>query len=190
MHYFDDNEVRAILDAAYQHDRHVHLAFLVALCHGLRVSELIALQTDDLVGAYLRILAKKDGTKALQPLHASENPVFDERTLAAHAHGTQMQGETRLFPWTRQHLDTVLKHLGSLAGVHPDKLHMHTWRHTAAMLVFRETVSLGSVKNMLRHKSWGAALVYLNEMDNTKGIAGRDHALTLIAGSIAGKADA
>jgi integrase len=181
-HYFDDNELRSILQVAYENDRHVHLALLTALCHGLRVSELLALTPDDLVGGYLRIVAAKDGVVALQPLHKSDNPLFDEaRILPAHAHGIRLTDGSRLFPWTRQWLDQVLKAYGALANVHPDKLHMHSLRHSCAMLVFRTTISLGSVKNMLRHKSWAAPLVYLNEMDNSKGIAGRDAALAAIA---------
>ena len=181
-HYFDDGELKSLLTVAYDHNRLHHLALLVALCHGLRVSELLGLTTDDLVGGYLRIVAKKDGVVALQPLHKSDNPIFDEaRVLPGHAHGVRMSGETRLFPWTRQHLDTTIKKYGGLAGVHPDKCHAHSLRHSTAMLVFRETISLGSVKNMLRHKSWDSSLVYLNEIDNTKGIAGRDAALATIA---------
>src|SRR5712692_4477462 len=112
-HYFDDAEIKSILTTAHESDRHVHLAMLVALCHGLRVAELLALTTDDLVGGYLRIVAKKDGLVALQSLHRSDNPIFDEaRVLPAHAHGIRISGKSLLFDLSRQRLDTLIKTYG------------------------------------------------------------------------------
>ncbi len=49
-------------------------------------------------------------------------------------------------------------------------------------MVFERTVSLGSVKQTLRHRSWSSSLVYLNESDSQRGfkaIGDAIHALSM-----------
>ena len=72
---------------------------------------------DDLAGAYLRIQGLKDGEEALQPLHRSADPIFDEATiLPVHAHFIRQQGKTRLFDLSRQRCDQIIRYYGGLAG--------------------------------------------------------------------------
>lgn len=74
-----------------------------------------------------------------------------------------------------------MKAASELAGIPRAKAHWHSLRHSTAMMVFRETVSLGAVKQALRHASWSSSLVYLNESDSQKAFAAVSDALSAMA---------
>jgi site-specific recombinase XerD len=94
--------------------------------------------------------------------------VYSEGSLAIHAHGVAVAGGQRLFDLSRQQWHRRLGKACEAVGIPQAKRHWHSLRHSTAMSVFRRTVSLGAVKQALRHKSWSAALVYLNESDSGK----------------------
>jgi integrase len=183
MEYLNDEELTSLLAVTYGRDRLLHMALLVSVCHALRVTEMRTLTVDDVDGAYLSIsaLKKKETVTRLEPLHTSPNPLFDESVVAVHAHGLRVKGETLLFGGSRQSWDRKMKAACELAGIPRAKAHWHSLRHSTAMMVFRETVSLGAVKQALRHASWSSSLVYLNESDSQKAFAAVGDALAAMA---------
>jgi hypothetical protein len=128
------------------------------------------LMPSDVDGKYLRCKGLKAGEFRLEPLQRHDNPAYDESLLAVHAHGQTVRGNSLLFGMSRQHWDRKMKLMCKTVGIPRTKAHWHALRHATAMIVFKGTLSLGSVRQALRHRSWSACLVYLNESD-----AGRAH---------------
>ena len=171
MHYLTNSELLSLLQIAYREDRLFHLAVLVSVGHGLRVSEMRTLTVEDVDGHYLRVQGLKRGEKRLEPLYTSGNPLFDEGALGTHAHGIRVLGNSLLFGLSRQAWDKKMRQFCQLAGVPSIKSHWHVLRHTCGHLVFSRTVSLGCVQQALRHRSPSSCLAYLQEFD-----AGRAYA--------------
>lgn len=169
MEYLDAEEFRSLLQVTFDRDRTFHLFILISFGHALRCSEALGLTVDSIDGNLLIVSALKNGVCRSEPLLASENPLIDERLLAVHANGVRMLGQKRLFPWSRATADRRMKELCLLAGIPKAKAHLHALRHGAAMMVFQRTLSLGCIKQLLRHRSWGASLIYLSELDSKKG---------------------
>jgi integrase len=169
MEYMNETELQALLDWTYSEDRLLHLAVVVTTTHGLRISELLSLTPASVDGAYLWVEAEKGGTKRLEPIHQDGDPRYNERDLPVHAHSVASQGETYLFALCRQQWNRRLAKACRAIGIPSVKAHWHALRHANAMATFKRTVNLGSVRQNLRHKSWSAALVYLNENDASVG---------------------
>src|SRR5437016_5156264 len=127
MHYFTSDELTAILKVAYQRNPLHHLAMLTSVCHGLRVSELLGLEPEDVMPPYLSLGRLKGEKAQLQPLHASDNPLFDEARLRLLAYERERiagrHAPSRIFPVCRQRLDQIIRRTGKLAGVPPVKCH-------------------------------------------------------------------
>jgi integrase len=181
MEYIDRRELKLLLEWCYANDRYLHMACLTAFAHGLRVSELRRLTPADVNGGCLAVVASKDGMKRLEPLALNDNPVFSEGSLAVHAHGVALAGKTHLFELSRQQFDRRLKAACQAVGIARQKAHMHALRHSTAMETFAGTTSLGSVRQALRHRSWSASMVYLNEMDASKGYSAMAASLAAMA---------
>jgi integrase len=183
MEYLTPEELKSLLQTAYEQDRLAHLAILCSLVHALRVSEMRQLTVAAVDGSYLRVTALKDGPERLEPLHLSCDPLYNEGALAVHANGVREQGGKLLFGLSRQAWDAKIKALCKRAGIASGKAHWHSLRHSTAMLVFKNTVSLGAVKQTLRHRSWSSSLVYLNESDSQKGYDAVQQSLKTLATS-------
>jgi site-specific recombinase XerD len=181
MHHFTPRELLDLLTTTHRHSRIHHLLMLVSVAHGLRVSEAIALTVDDVQHGYLRCNRLKGSRQQLQRLHTSANPVLDESALAIHAGMLRNAGQTRLFNLSRQRCDQLIRRYGAEAGIATEKLHWHTFKHTTALLVFGESVSLGQVQQILGHQDVRSTLMYLSEYDAQKAIESRDRALNAVA---------
>ena len=181
MHHFTQQELLELLTVAYRRSRIHHLAMLVSVAHGLRVSETIRLTVDDVQNGYLRCNRLKGSKQQLQKLHLSTNPIFDESPLAMHAHMSKIAGQKRLFKLSRQRCDQLIRKYGAEAGIAAEKCHWHSLKSTTAFLVFGESVSLGQVQQILGHRDVRSTLIYLHEHDADKAIESRDRALHAIA---------
>ena len=182
MHYFTSEEMTRLLTVSYTQDRLFHLAALVSLSHGLRVTEMRSLTCGDVDGEYLNVRPLKDGIPHLEPIQRNDSPIFDEGAISVLVHGLLSQGGnslTPLFGLSRQAWDKKMRKMCAMAGIPDTKSHWHALRHTCGHMVFQNTVSLGCVSQALRHKSLSSALAYLHEHDAgraysavSKGLAG------------------
>ena len=102
---------------------------------------------------------------ALRCANKLGNPLFDETGILALA---QERGAARLFPYHRSHWDRLIKQYGREAGIHPDKCHFHSLKHSIAMILWDSTKSLGQIQNFLGHKAVSSKLCYLREVDASK----------------------
>lgn len=165
MNYLNKSELRRLFKVAYERNRTHHLALVVGLWHGLRVSEILAIKGRDIVDGQLAVRRLKRSKATVQPIHVDADPLFDESPLlemAAHNPG-------RLFQFCRQRVDQFIRAYGELAGIHPDKRHAHcVCKHSLAMLLWDQTHSLGQIQSYLGHKAASSTMCYLVEADARK----------------------
>lgn len=165
MYHLDKPELKRLLQVAYEHNKHHHLALLTGFWQGLRVSELLGIRWCDISDGQIAIRRLKGAGKpgktrhktTVHELHTDSDPVFSQEVLGYDAmHTTDL-----VFPWCRQRMDQIIKHYGKLAGLHPKKCHMHVLRHSLAVLLWRETHEISAVQHTLGHWSPSSSLIYM-----------------------------
>jgi integrase len=162
MEYMNKSELRRLFQVAYDRNRTHHLAMVVGLWHGLRVSEIIKIKGSDIADGYLSVRRLKRSKATVQPIHVDADPLFSEEPLLAMA----AQNKGRLFNFSRRRVDQFVKKYGELAGIHPDKCHAHAvCKHSLAMLLWDQTHSLGQIQSYLGHRASSSTLCYLVEAD-------------------------
>jgi integrase/recombinase XerD len=164
MTYLTKEELRRLFRVAYENNRLHHLCLTVTLWHGLRVSETIKILGTDICDGQLSIARLKKSKETCQPIHRDTDPLFDESPLLELA----VKTPGRLFQFSRQRADQFVRRYAAVAGIHPRKGHMHSLKHSMAMLLWDETHSLGQIQGYLGHKAASSTMCYLVEADQRK----------------------
>jgi integrase len=137
------DELNRLLDAAGS-DR---LMFTVMFNHGLRVSEVIALDETNVIGGHLIVQRLKKSCKTTQPLLA------DEQGL------TTMTG--KFFPMRRETVWRKMQAYGKKAGIPSFKCHPHAMKHSTGRLGYEGGMGIPELQKYLGHKNGGNTMVYL-----------------------------
>ena len=158
MEYLNRDELVRLFKVARQHNPRHHVALLVGLLHGLRVSETLAIRGRDICDGSLSVKRLKKSRPTLHALRSDSDPLFDESPLLELA---KANPETELFPWSRQYMDVLLKRYAALAGIHPAKRHYHVLKHSICVLLWQETHDLNAIQDHVGHRSSSSTLIYL-----------------------------
>src|SRR5437762_4587445 len=118
MEYLTRDELVRLFKVARDHNKLHHIAMLVGLLHGLRVSEMLAIRGHDICDGKLSVKRLKKSRATLHALRADTDPLFDESPLLDLA---RVEPDVKLFRWSRQYMDVIIKRYGALAGIHPSK---------------------------------------------------------------------
>jgi integrase len=152
-------ELIALLTAARAHKTRDWLMILVAYCHGLRASEVIAIQRDHIKGTMFEVDRLKGSNHSRQSLHVDENPLLNERKglidFIRNLHGNQ-----RLFPLTRRQFGRIVERHAKSAGLPEEKRHPHMLKHTLGAEIYDKTKDLRLVRMRLGHKRESSSLIY------------------------------
>ena len=167
MQYFESSELRRLFQVAYDRNRNHHLFLITVLWHGLRVSEGIGINGVHIADAQLSVKRLKKSKATVQPIHIDDDPLLDCSPLIQMA----ANNPGRLFNFSRQRADQFIKRYAALAGIHPDKAHMHSLKHSMAMLLWDKTHALGPIQSWLGHREAASTMQYLVEVDNRKAQA-------------------
>jgi integrase len=158
MEYLNRDELVRLFKLARQHNPLHHVALLVGLLHGLRVSETLAIRGRDICDSKLSVKRLKKSRTTLHALRIDSDPLFDESPLLELAKASP---ETELFPWSRQYMDVLIKRYAALAGIHPAKRHYHVLKHSICVLLWQETHDLNAIQDHVGHRSSSSTLIYL-----------------------------
>jgi integrase len=158
MEYLNRDELVRLFKVARQHNPLHHVAMLVGLLHGLRVSETLAIRGRDICDGRVSVKRLKKSRPTLHALRIDSDPLFDESPLLELAKASP---ETKLFPWSRQYMDVLIKRYAALAGIHPAKRHYHVLKHSICVLLWQETHDLNAIQDHVGHRSSSSTLIYL-----------------------------
>ena len=156
-------ELIALLQEARGHSQRNWLMILVAYCHGLRASEVIALQRDAVKDGHLTVARLKGSQRTVQPLISDENPLLDERK-GVFDFVDSLPRNQKLFPVTRQHFWRLVQRYAKAAGLPARKRHPHALKHTIAMQIIDKT-GIQNTRQYLGHKSMSSTGEYLKTTD-------------------------
>jgi|SRR5208337_445330 len=152
-------ELLAILSAARAHSERDFLMILIAYCHGLRASEVIAIVKDDLKSGHLQVQRLKRSNATNQSLHADENPLLNERQ-ALFDFVRFLRGNQKLFPLTRRQFGRIVARHAETAGLPKEKRHPHMLKHTMGAEIYEKSKDLRLVRMRLGHKRESSSLMY------------------------------
>lgn len=175
------DELRTLLTKAREHDHRCYLMFLVAVVHGLRVSEVIELKVRnfrfDGSNWYLETQRLKGSLKTNQKLLSPTDTLFDEAQLM----GQWLQGRkpnayvftnAKGEKLTRWGVSYFMEQYARWAGVPQHKRHCHVLKHTAGVLMRQSGAKLEEIQNALGHKRLDSTAQYLrvtqDEVDNAR----------------------
>src|SRR5271169_3269746 len=158
MEYMTREELVRLFKVARQHNPLHHVALLVGLLHGLRVSETLAIRGRDICDGRLAVRRLKKSRPTLHALRIDSDPWFDESPLLELSKASP---EAELFPWSRQYMDVLVKRYAALAGIHPAKRHYHVLKHSICILLWQETHDLNAIQDHVGHRSSSSTLIYL-----------------------------
>ena len=158
MEYLNRDELVRLFKVARQHNPLHHVALLVGLLHGLRVSETLAIRGRDICDGRVSVRRLKKSRATLHALRIDSDPLFDESPLLELA---KANPETELFAWSRQYMDVIVKRYAALAGIHPAKRHYHVLKHSICVLLWQETHDLNAIQDHVGHRSSSSTLIYL-----------------------------
>lgn len=177
MQHLTIPEIKALLREVPVHWQRVML--LVALCHGLRVSELIELRGENIQHGRLYCERKKRSLPTKHPFWKSADPELDLSVPLTELAKT-VKLKDRLFPMTPDGVLKLMKRAGGRAGIDPLKLHPHALKHSCVRLMLRSKTNpdgaeLVEVKTYVGHASIQSTALYtiITMEDACDAVAGK-----------------
>jgi type 1 fimbriae regulatory protein FimB len=147
-----------LLRCAKKHSTRDWLMILVAYWHGLRATEVIAMQPDAVADGFLTVQRLKGSLRTTQPLVAHDNPLLDERRPLIEFISKVRPGET-VFKCTRRTFYNVVRRHARAAGLPAHLQHPHMLKHSIAMELY-DKITVPELRIYLGHKSGASTLEY------------------------------
>jgi integrase len=157
-------ELLKLLTAARAHKERDFLMILMAYSHGLRASEVVAIQRDDIKDGHLDTERLKGSLQTRERLLEHENPLLNER-FAFFAFLEKAKPKKRLFPITRRQFGRIVARHAKTAGLPKHKRHPHMLKHTMGAEIYEKTKDLRLVKAWLGHKRESSSLIYAGRFE-------------------------
>ena len=158
MQFLTKDELRRLFSIAHQRDRRIHLLLVVQFWHGLRISEALAIHGRDVCDSQLHVRRLKRSLPTTHKLHIDADPLFDSSPLIEWA---KANPDARLFDFTPQWINRLLKRYAVEAGIHPAKCHSHVLKHSICMALWDSLKDLSAIQDWVGHKSASSTLVYM-----------------------------
>lgn len=159
--FLTESELKKLKETPLYHQE-VKNAFLFACFTGLRLSDIKALEFEQINEGYLSFRQKK--TKGVERMKLNENAMeILEEQKQTHP------GSKLVFkmPKTRDHINLLLKSWASFAGINKN-LHFHLSRHTFATMLLTHDADLYTVSKLLGHKEIRSTQIYAKLIDKKK----------------------
>jgi len=156
MKYLSKSELGTMLQKAEESSPLDHLMILLAFNHGLRVSEVLSLTSDNFKDGHLIVQRLKGSCKTAQRLLPNEAALLAKF----------MPIEGLLFTFDRTTAWRHIKKIGVAAGIESFKCFPHALKHTTAMVGLQGGMNLPELQAYLGHKSGASTMMYLKIDDD------------------------
>ncbi len=185
--YLTEGEISQLIEtAAAQKDQRMYVMLEILYASGMRVSELVGLpvmavtkdnQTISIVG--------KGSKERLVPMNEPARKALDKWLLIREMRLKRGRVSKWLFPsvgksghLTRDGFFKALKETAMVAGIHPDKVSPHVFRHSFASHLIAHDADLRSVQKMLGHAEIATTEIYTHILqDRLKKTVEKSHPL-------------
>lgn len=159
MENLTKDELIRLLNTARAKSERDFLIMLVGFSHALRVSEIIALTTEDVKDGFISVHRLKGSMHTIQSLVSNNDPLFDEKTAITAWLRSIPSG--KLFNITRKRVWQLMKEYGTAAHIPAHKCHPHVLKHTTAKLALNNGMKLDALKKYMGHESLSSTGYYL-----------------------------
>ena len=139
------------------------LMLLVTYYHGLRISETLSLEKEDIRDGFISVQRLKGSLKTVQPYIINDDPELDESKRLSELYHI-LKPKEKLFPITRFGVHKLIQSAGSKAGIPKHLLHAHALKHSIAMQTIH-TAGIENVRQWLGHRSIASTGEYLRVSD-------------------------
>ena len=182
-----EEEMQRLFQAAAAWEGAEKLRMLVALellyGSGLRISELLALQSDAITAEADRLILRgKGGKERMVPItemarQAVQNWLAHRDAEGPVTHSPQLLAD-RTHSLNRQHFGTLLKKLAADAGLHSDRVSAHVLRHSFATHMLNRGADLRALQTLLGHADVATTQIYTKSRpDRLRGLLATAHPL-------------
>jgi len=162
-------ELKALLTVTKERDYSFYVLVLISVCHGLRVSEAIALTRSNFSVAgnssYISVQRLKGSKATNQRLIVTPDLLLNEHAVVTE-YMENLKEHELLFgdgeePMTRFQALRLIKRYGTIAGVPKHKLHFHVLKHTTGILLRKSGAKLEEIQEQLGHNNLDSTRQYL-----------------------------
>ncbi len=136
---------------------------LVAFCHGLRASEVVALTPDNFASGHLTVQRLKGSKKTTHPLLTHADDLLNEQKAVLEYLRIPRKFK-RLFPITRNRFWQIIQQYGELAGIPKHKRHPHVLKHTICKQTI-DKIGVHRLQKYVGHVSLASTGEYLKVTD-------------------------
>ncbi|MDP4144022.1 MAG: tyrosine-type recombinase/integrase [Bacillota bacterium] len=153
------NDFERIFRAAdkYQ-DRRAKAIFYTLYYTGMRVSEMLQLETEDIFEDVVSIKGKGEKYRDIF-LPDKLKPILQEYLQVRIDNGNKLFTGTR-GPINRQTVDSIIKHYAGLARVKLSKAHAHNFRHLYCINLVDKGLSIDTIADLAGHSSINTTRIY------------------------------
>jgi integrase/recombinase XerD len=153
--YLSDDEIRRICAAAKNPLDKLILDLL--LDTGLRSKELLNIRVKDIDfnNATIRVTRAKYGKE--RQVIVTPTTLLE---LKAWIELNSLKNDDRIIPLTYSGLYKRIKRLAGKAGINPQKVHPHLFRHTFATMALRKGMSIASLQRLMGHSDIKTTQIY------------------------------
>lgn len=168
MDFINRQDVRKILELAYRRSSRDHLILLLSFQHGLRESEVAAIQLDDIQDGFLRVVRRKGSLTTRQPLKTDKDPLFDASgALAVWMEERDKNAMFTLFTsrngggmLSTRTIRQLSRYYMLAAGIPKHLAHHHSLKHACVEAIRRSGVAVEYVRQWVGHKDIKNTLQY------------------------------
>ena len=185
--YLSESEVVCLLKTAERENKRIYTMLEILYASGMRVSELVELPVKAVTQDNKTVSVIGKGRKErIVPLNIPATKALDRWLLLREVSLSNGRANKWLFPSSSKsgHLtrDGFFKHLKQIAlkaGIAPDKVSPHVFRHSFASHLVAHDADLRSVQKMLGHADIATTEIYTHILsDKLKKVVEKSHPLS------------
>lgn len=157
--YFNKPEIDRILESTRDNQKK-HLLINMLWQTGARISELLKTKVKDIdfYAKSIKITTLKR-RKKMQRVIPLQDGLIGE--IGVYTALNQLQGEDRLFTFSRHRAYHIIRTTVLKAGLDPERAHPHTFRHSFGVHAVLNGVPIIIIKNWMGHSNINSTLIYM-----------------------------